>query len=166
MERDAQGNIQWDPDRFPSGLPTLINWLHARGLKFGLYTSAGDTTCSQGGRPHPIPGSFGHYEQDAATFAKWGACAGLASKRNHVNIVSVCPSPPERFNVVLLCLLFSGDRSSGRVIFALSPLRSASHSSALTRNPSPAQALTTSRSTGAAAISPTARSSTRPSPRR
>eukprot|EP01012_Entosiphon_sulcatum_P025111 TRINITY_DN3037_c0_g1_i1.p1 TRINITY_DN3037_c0_g1~~TRINITY_DN3037_c0_g1_i1.p1 ORF type:complete len:421 (-),score=56.93 TRINITY_DN3037_c0_g1_i1:47-1213(-) len=70
--RDAQGNIQPDPDRFPSGLKALTDWLHARNLKFGLYTSAGDKTCNPGGRPKPIPGSFGHYEQDAATFASWG----------------------------------------------------------------------------------------------
>jgi alpha-galactosidase len=74
MERDAQGNIQWDPARFPSGLPTLINWLHTRGFKFGLYTSAGDTTCSSGQRPHSIPGSYGHYQQDANSFAQWGVC--------------------------------------------------------------------------------------------
>lgn len=40
--------------------------MHARGLKFGIYTSAGPTTCQ--GRP----GSAGHYAQDAATFASWG----------------------------------------------------------------------------------------------
>jgi len=70
--RDANGNIQPDPDRFPSGIPSLTKWLHDQGLSFGLYTSAGNQTCSSGGRPAPIPGSYGHYQQDADTFASWG----------------------------------------------------------------------------------------------
>lgn len=63
--------LTWDTTRFPSGLPSLIAWLHERGLKFGLYTSAGNVTCSSGGRAHPIPGSRGHYALDAKTFASW-----------------------------------------------------------------------------------------------
>ena len=63
--------LTWDSTRFPSGLPTLIDWLHAKGFKFGLYTSAGNQTCSSGNRSYPIPGSKGHYDLDAATFAKW-----------------------------------------------------------------------------------------------
>jgi alpha-galactosidase len=46
--------------------------LHSLGLKLGLYTDAGLYTCSQGQRNHSIPGSYGHYLQDAATFASWG----------------------------------------------------------------------------------------------
>jgi alpha-galactosidase len=64
-------SLTWDSARFPSGIPKLIEWLHARKFKFGLYTSAGNTTCSSGGRPYPIPGSKGHYGQDAKTFASW-----------------------------------------------------------------------------------------------
>ncbi|EGD81464.1 alpha-galactosidase [Salpingoeca rosetta] len=70
-ERDAQGNIQPDPDRFPSGMRAMADWLHKKGLKFGLYTSMGSATCNRGGRPKDIPGSFGHYKEDAATFASW-----------------------------------------------------------------------------------------------
>ena len=36
------------------------------------YTDAGLYTCSQGERDHKIPGSYGHYEQDAKTYAQWG----------------------------------------------------------------------------------------------
>jgi alpha-galactosidase len=64
--RDAAGNIQPDPQRFPSGMKALGDYLHARGLKFGLYSDAGDKTC--GGRP----GSQGHEFQDAAQYARWG----------------------------------------------------------------------------------------------
>ena len=64
--------LTWDPVRFPSGIPSLVSWLHDRGLKFGLYTSAGDETCNNGGRGSlVVPGSEGHYELDAQTFADW-----------------------------------------------------------------------------------------------
>lgn len=72
MTRAANGSIQWDAMRFPSGIPALANFMHERGLKLGLYTSAGSTTCSSGGRPYNIPGSYGHYAQDAESFASWG----------------------------------------------------------------------------------------------
>ena len=50
----------------------VIDYVHGQGLKFGLYTSVGDETCHGGWSP----GSYGHYEQDADTFASWGVdCA-------------------------------------------------------------------------------------------
>jgi alpha-galactosidase len=64
--RDAQGNITADPQRFPSGMRALGDYIHVRGLKFGLYSDAGRTTC--GGRP----GSQGHEFQDARAYASWG----------------------------------------------------------------------------------------------
>ncbi len=36
--RDAQGNIQADPQTFPSGIPALADYIHSRKLKFGLYS--------------------------------------------------------------------------------------------------------------------------------
>jgi alpha-galactosidase len=70
--RQPNDTLTWDTDRFPSGIPALTSWLHERGFRFGLYTSAGDTTCSSGGRPGSVPGSRGHYELDVNTFADWG----------------------------------------------------------------------------------------------
>jgi alpha-galactosidase len=64
--RAADGTILPDPARFPSGMQALADYVHARGLKFGLYTDVGDRTCQ--GRP----GSLGHEAQDAATYATWG----------------------------------------------------------------------------------------------
>jgi alpha-galactosidase len=69
--RDADGNIRPDPTRFPSGMKAVAAKLHGMGLKFGLYTSMGDATCNQGGRPTKIPGSYGHYSADARTIASW-----------------------------------------------------------------------------------------------
>jgi len=69
---ETDDTLEWDPERFPSGMPTLIDWLHEKGFKFGLYTSAGNETCSSGGRPNAVPGSRHHYDLDATTFADWG----------------------------------------------------------------------------------------------
>lgn len=64
-ERDENGFIQPDPERFPSGMKALGDYIHARGLKFGLYSDAGTQTC--GGRP----GSQGYEYQDAIQYARW-----------------------------------------------------------------------------------------------
>jgi alpha-galactosidase len=66
--RDAAGNLQADPGRFPSGIKALADYVHARGLKLGIYTSAGTKTCS----PIGFPGALDHERQDAARFASWG----------------------------------------------------------------------------------------------
>ena len=64
--RDKDGVIGADPTRFPGGIRALADYLHSRGLKFGIYSDAGRKTC--GGRP----GSQGHEYQDAITYARWG----------------------------------------------------------------------------------------------
>lgn len=65
-QRDAQGFIQPDPARFPSGMKALADYVHSRGLKFGIYSDAGYKTC--GGHV----ASRGHEFQDALTYASWG----------------------------------------------------------------------------------------------
>ncbi|XP_071786704.1 alpha-N-acetylgalactosaminidase-like isoform X2 [Asterias amurensis] len=65
-QRDAQGRLQSDPVRFPSGIKALADYVHSRGLKFGIYGDYGTKTC--GG----YPGSLNHLELDAQTFASWG----------------------------------------------------------------------------------------------
>ena len=64
--RDANGLIQADPIRFPSGLKALGEYIHAKGLKFGIYSSAGFKTCQA------YPASLGLEEADAASYAAWG----------------------------------------------------------------------------------------------
>lgn len=64
--RDADGFIQADATRFPSGIKALADYVHGKGLKFGIYSDAGTKTC--GGRP----GSQGHEYQDALQYARWG----------------------------------------------------------------------------------------------
>ncbi len=64
--RDSLGFIHPDPARFPSGMKALADYIHAKGLKLGIYSDAGWKTC--GGRP----GSRGYEFQDAMTYARWG----------------------------------------------------------------------------------------------
>ncbi|MDO3387552.1 glycoside hydrolase family 27 protein [Gilvimarinus sp. SDUM040013] len=65
-ERDAKGNIQVNKERFPSGMKALADYVHSKGLKLGIYSDAGNTTCAG------YPGSRGHEYQDAKTYAAWG----------------------------------------------------------------------------------------------
>ncbi|XP_022098907.1 alpha-N-acetylgalactosaminidase-like isoform X2 [Acanthaster planci] len=65
-ERDTQGRLQADPERFPSGIKALADYIHSRGLKMGIYADYGTKTCAG------YPGSLGHLETDAQTFAEWG----------------------------------------------------------------------------------------------
>jgi alpha-galactosidase len=65
-QRDSLGFIHPDSQRFPSGIKALSDYVHSKGLKFGIYSCAGDKTC--GGKP----GSRGHEYQDAITYAQWG----------------------------------------------------------------------------------------------
>jgi alpha-galactosidase len=66
VSRDAAGNIVADPQRFPSGIKPLADYVHSVGLKFGIYSDAGSKTCA--GRP----GGLGHEYQDALQYAAWG----------------------------------------------------------------------------------------------
>ncbi|WP_454759861.1 alpha-galactosidase [Caulobacter segnis] len=64
--RDANGFITYDAKRFAGGIKALADYVHSKGLKFGIYSDAGRQTC--GGRP----GSQGHEYQDAKIYASWG----------------------------------------------------------------------------------------------
>uniref|UniRef100_A0A5F9DVQ6 Alpha-galactosidase n=1 Tax=Oryctolagus cuniculus TaxID=9986 RepID=A0A5F9DVQ6_RABIT len=65
-ERDPKGRLQADPQRFPGGIRRLADYVHSKGLKLGIYADVGNKTCAG------YPGSFGHYDIDAQTFADWG----------------------------------------------------------------------------------------------
>jgi len=66
IKRDSMGFIVADPERFPSGIKALADYVHLKGLKLGIYSCAGTKTCA--GRP----GGRGHEFQDAYIYAKWG----------------------------------------------------------------------------------------------
>ncbi|WP_253765675.1 glycoside hydrolase family 27 protein [Goodfellowiella coeruleoviolacea] len=72
-QRDAQGNLRGNPTKFPSGMKAMGDYLHSRGLKFGIYQVPTERTCAQGSGAYPgSTGSGGHEVQDARTFASWG----------------------------------------------------------------------------------------------
>ena len=68
--RDANGNMQANPQKFPDGIKALADYVHSLGLKFGIHQGVGTTDCSGTG-----PGTQtapGGEQQDADTFAAWG----------------------------------------------------------------------------------------------
>lgn len=65
-ERDENGKMVADPEKFPNGMKYVADYVHSKGLKFGMYSCAGNLTCAG------YPGSFEHEFVDAKTFAEWG----------------------------------------------------------------------------------------------
>ncbi len=65
-ERDEEGRLVADPNKFPSGMKAMGDYIHSKGLKYGLYQDRGRMTCQQ------LPGSFKHEKIDMETFAEWG----------------------------------------------------------------------------------------------
>jgi hypothetical protein len=65
-DRDRDGRLAGDPKKFPSGMKAIGDYIHSKGLKFGIYEDRGHLTCQQ------LPGSFGHERIDMETFAQWG----------------------------------------------------------------------------------------------
>lgn len=65
-ERDAEGNLVPDPEKFPNGMKALVDYVHSKGLKFGLYNCAGTKTCAG------YPGTRGYEYQDARFYASLG----------------------------------------------------------------------------------------------
>ncbi|HEX2974720.1 MAG TPA: glycoside hydrolase family 27 protein [Bacteroidales bacterium] len=66
VSRDENGNIVPDKERFPNGMKYLADYIHSKGLKFGIYSSAGTVTCQR------RPGGFGYEYQDALFYARNG----------------------------------------------------------------------------------------------
>jgi len=65
-QRDEKGRLVADPEKFPNGIKAVSDYVHSKGLKFGIYSCAGTMTCAQ------YPGSYEYEFIDAATFAEWG----------------------------------------------------------------------------------------------
>ncbi len=65
-QRDENGRLVPDPEKFPEGIRPVADYIHSLGLKFGMYTCVGERTCAD------FPGSYDHEFVDAASFAEWG----------------------------------------------------------------------------------------------
>jgi alpha-galactosidase len=66
MERDAGGQLVADPKKFPNGMKAFADYVHSKGMKFGIYNCAGTKTCAG------YPGTRGHEYEDARLYASWG----------------------------------------------------------------------------------------------
>lgn len=74
ISRDGNGDLRADPTRFPSGMKALGDYIHSKGLKFGIYGDRGLRTCYHfnAGPNGTASGSYGKETRDANTFASWG----------------------------------------------------------------------------------------------
>ena len=66
LKERVDGKLVADPALFPHGMKALSDYIHGRGLKFGMYSCAGFKTCAG------YPSSYGHEFEDAKQFAEWG----------------------------------------------------------------------------------------------
>jgi alpha-galactosidase len=66
MERDSNGQLVADPKKFPNGMKAFADYVHSKGMKFGIYNCAGIKTCAG------YPGTHGHEYEDARLYASWG----------------------------------------------------------------------------------------------
>ncbi|WP_406471555.1 glycoside hydrolase family 27 protein [Streptomyces sp. NBC_01615] len=78
--RNSAGQLVPDPAKFPDGISGTAAYIHSKGLKLGIYESAGTATC-QG-----FPGSLGHEQTDADSFASWGVDYLKYDNCNHQNV--------------------------------------------------------------------------------
>lgn len=97
MERDKNGNLVADHIKFPHGMKYVADYVHSKGLKFGMYSCCGPKTCAG------YPGSFGHEFEDAKYFADTGVDLLKYDNCYH-------PSTPAllRYNRMSLALKASG----------------------------------------------------------
>ncbi len=65
-KRRVNGKLDPNPEKFPHGMKYLADYVHSKGLKFGIYSCAGSITCAG------YPGSYGYEYDDAKMFASWG----------------------------------------------------------------------------------------------
>ncbi|GIJ51431.1 alpha-galactosidase [Virgisporangium aliadipatigenens] len=108
--RDSAGNLRANPSRFPSGMKALGDYLHARGLLFGIYQAPLDRTCAQYFGSYPgATGSQGHEYQDARTFASWGV--------DYLKYDWCSPTGTIDDQVRVFALMRDALRASGRPIF-------------------------------------------------
>jgi alpha-galactosidase len=65
-ERDSRGHVIVDSEIFPDGMSAIGDYIHSKGLKFGIYNSAGTMTCEG------LAGSLHHEKTDVEDFVSWG----------------------------------------------------------------------------------------------
>ncbi|MDI5977836.1 glycoside hydrolase family 27 protein [Amycolatopsis magusensis] len=113
--RDAQGNLRAHPAKFPSGMKALGDYIHSRGLKFGIYQVPTERTCAQRVGTHPgSTGSAGHEVQDATTFASWGV--------DYLKYDWCSPEGTRDEQVARFTLMRDAVRATGRpIVYSINP---------------------------------------------
>jgi alpha-galactosidase len=114
-QRDGQGNLRAHPTKFPSGMKALGDYIHARGLKFGIYQVPTERTCAQRSGAHPgATGSMGHEAQDARTFASWGV--------DYLKYDWCSPDGTRDQQVARFTLMRDAVRATGRpIVYSINP---------------------------------------------
>ncbi|KAF4361105.1 hypothetical protein F8388_021053 [Cannabis sativa] len=98
IARDNKGSLVPKKSTFPSGIKALADYVHSKGLKLGIYSDAGYFTCSK-----TMPGSLGHEEHDAKTFASWGI-----DYLKYDNCYNDASKPTVRYPVMTRALMKAG----------------------------------------------------------
>ncbi|MGW2256323.1 glycoside hydrolase family 27 protein [Streptomyces sp. NPDC001780] len=114
-QRDAQGNLRAHPTRFPSGMRALGDYIHSRGLKFGIYQVPTERTCAQRVGSHPgSTGSKGHEVQDANAFASWGV--------DYLKYDWCSPEGTREEQIARFTLMRDALRATGRpIVYSINP---------------------------------------------
>src|SRR5436190_16611964 len=94
------------PTKFPSGIRSLADYVHSRGLKFGLYAATGTATCAL------YPGSHGYFDRDSATFASW--------RVDYLKLDWCNPVPGDDPRSVFTAMRAALRRTGRRIVFSIS----------------------------------------------
>jgi alpha-galactosidase len=119
-ERDAAGNLVADPKKFPHGIKALADYVHERGLKFGLHQPAGVKDCG-----HDEPGSQGNELRDAALFAAWGVDLIKYDQCDFVHDPQRTPGAPDLDKIIV--------RQADRIVFSSEAEAPQNHLSGMVR---------------------------------
>ncbi|MGH3645896.1 MAG: glycoside hydrolase family 27 protein [Micromonosporaceae bacterium] len=114
-QRDAQGNLRGHPERFPSGMKALGDYIHGKGLRFGIYQVPTGSTCAQRNGQYPgTTGSLGHEAQDARQFAAWGV--------DFLKYDWCSPEGSREYQIERFTLMRDALRDTGRpIVYSINP---------------------------------------------
>ena len=106
--RTEDGHIQWDPIKFPLGMKSLADYVKSKGMKFGIYSSAGRLTCQE------YTGSIDHEDSDAADFASWGV-----EYFKYDNCYAPDAPAPDRFNKMGQALIKATEHTENKIYYSM-----------------------------------------------
>ena len=120
VNRDTNGDLVADPQKFPGGMKAMADYVHAHGMKFGLHQPAGIRDCG-----NDEPGSQYNEERDAKLFASWGVDYIKYDQCDYVHDGSLTSGAPDLDKIVI--------RKDGQVVFSTEAEAPQNHISGLAR---------------------------------